>query len=156
MAEQVRSPSYRGRGFSGSPRRHRTAARMRFLWVGVSGYLATLAIRPRYGLPGLINTEGPDAVITQCGIFDWPALLSHAGAAKSSIGAEEVVVRLALPHVLCRGLVPFSVRVRLIQDRSRLYGRGRQGYQSHEGWNDRAHLSLFLGGNSEAVCWGDD
>ena len=119
---------------------------MRFLWVSVSGYLATLAIRPHYSLPGLINTEGPDAVITQRRIFDRAAFLSHAGAAKSSIGGEEVVVSLALPHVLCRGLVPFSVWVRLIRDRSRLYGRGRQGYQSHEGWNDRAHLSLFLGG----------
>jgi hypothetical protein len=129
---------------------------MCFLWVGVSGYLATLAIRPRYGLPGLINTERTNAVIAQCGIFDRPAFFSHAGATKSSIGGEKVVVSLALPHVLCRGLVPFSVRVRLIQDRSRLYGRGRQGYQSHERWNDDAHLSLFPGGNSEAVCWDDD
>jgi hypothetical protein len=125
---------------------------MRFLWVGVSGYLATLAIRPRYGLPGLINTEGPDAVITQCRIFDRAAFLSHAGAAKSSIGGEEAVVRLALPHVLRRRLVPFPVRVRLIQDWSRLYRCGRQSYQSHEGWNDYAHLSLFPGGNSKAVC----
>src|SRR3984893_7610961 len=79
----------------------------------VSDYLAMSAIRPRHGLSGLINTERPDAVIAQCGIFDRPALLSHAGAAKSSIGGEEMVVRLALPHVLCRRLVPFPVRVRL-------------------------------------------
>jgi hypothetical protein len=80
---------------------------MRFLWVGANGSLATSAIRPRYGLPGLINTEGPDAVIAQCGIFDRPAFLSHAGAAKRSIGGEEMIVRLAFPHVLCRGLVHF-------------------------------------------------
>ena len=43
----------------------------------------------------------------QCRIIDWPAFLSLAGAAKSSIGAEEAVVRLALPHVLRRGFVPF-------------------------------------------------
>src|ERR1700732_4523635 len=141
MAEQVRSPSYLGRGLLRDPRRYRTPARMRFLWVSVSGYLATLAIRPHYSLPGLINTEGPDAVITQRRIFDRAAFLSHAGAAKSSIGGEEVVVSLALPHVLCRGLVPFSGWVRLLRDRSRLYGRGRQSYQSHEGWTDHAHLS---------------
>ena len=57
----------------------------------------------------LIGAERAEAVATQRGIFDWPALLSHAGAAKSSIGAEEVVVRLALPQVL--GLSAYATKM---------------------------------------------
>jgi len=94
---EIRSPEYLGRGFFD----HQTSARV--------------------GLPGLIDTEGTEAVGPQAGISDRPAFLSHPRAAEARIGSEEIIVPLALRHVLCRRLTPFCVRVRLGRHRGRLY-----------------------------------
>ena len=97
---------------------------MRLWWLGAGGYPgpATNATRVPT-LPGLIDTESADAVGTQLGISDRPAFLSHTGVAEASTDAEEMIVPLALPHVLCRRLLPFPVWVRFCRSRGlRLYG----------------------------------
>src|SRR3984893_16072655 len=97
----------------------------------------------------LISAEGGDTAATQPRISDRPAFLSHAVGAEVAIGAEQVVVLLALPYVLCRGFV----RVCRAQVRSRLCGNSRQSCQAHECWKDHAHFSLFVRGEHEAVFW---
>src|SRR6266446_6714000 len=90
----------------------------------------------------LISTEGGNTAATQPGISDRPTFLFHAVGAEAAIGAEQVIVLLALPNVLCRGFV----RVCPALGRSRLDRSGRQSHQAHERWDDHAHFSLFIGG----------
>jgi hypothetical protein len=93
---------------------------------------------------GPIAIEGSDANVAQLGIIDdWVALLPYAVGPKSGIGPEEVVIPLALPHVLCRGLVRSARRVRLAREGDRPYRRSRQ---THNCRCDRA-LSLGSGTN---------
>src|SRR6202023_1551516 len=83
------------------------------------GFSIAAAVLPPHRL---ISAEGGDAAATQPGISDRPAFLSHAVGAEVAIGAEQVVVLLALPYVLCRGFV----RICLARVRSRLCGNSRQ------------------------------
>jgi hypothetical protein len=66
---------------------------------------------PTQFLPGLIGTEGPEAVGTQLGISDRPAFLPHPGCAKAVVGAHEMIVLLALADVLRRCFAPFRAVV---------------------------------------------
>src|SRR6266446_2361743 len=96
----------------------------------------------------LISTEGGNTAATQPGISDRPTFLFHAVGAEVAIGAEQVIVLLALPNVLCRGFVPFPVWVCIARVRSRLCRNSRQSCQAHERWNDNAHFSLFIWGGT--------
>src|ERR1700736_2088961 len=117
-ADRIRGPSYVGRGF-----------------------FIDAAVLPPHRL---ISAEGGDAAATQPGISDRPTFFSHAVGSEVAIGAEQVVVLVALPYVLCRGFV----RGCLAGVRSRLCRNSRQSCQAHERWNDHAHFSLFIWGGT--------
>src|ERR1700736_351654 len=74
-ADRIRGPSYVGRGF-----------------------FIDAAVLPPHRL---ISAEGGDAAATQPGISDRPTFFSHAVGSEVAIGAEQVVVLVALPYVLC-------------------------------------------------------
>ena len=118
---------------------------LRFPWLASAAPSDVSAIFRAYS-PGLINTEGTNAVGAQLGISYRPAFLSHPVRTKVGVVAYEMIVLLALADILRRRLAPFRVLVRIGWDQSCLNGGGRQSYQPYQRWNDHSHLSLFLGG----------
>jgi len=56
--------------------------------------------------------QGTETVGAQFRISDRPAFLSHPTGPIIAVGGNTMIVLLALPYVLRRGLVPFGVRVR--------------------------------------------
>jgi hypothetical protein len=60
----------------------------------------------------------------QPGVPDWPAFLFHSSLAEARVGADEVIILLALPHILGRGFVRFGMP--RIWDRGGLNRRGGQ------------------------------
>src|ERR1700730_4743692 len=74
------------------------------------GFLFDAPVLPPHGL---ISPEGGNTAATQPGIFDRPTFLFHSRSAEVAISTEQVIVLLALPHVLCWGFVPVCIaRVR--------------------------------------------
>jgi hypothetical protein len=70
----------------------------------------------------LIDVEGREAVVPKIGIIgDRAALFPHSVGPKARIGAEEVVIHLALPHVLRWCFVQSAGRVRLPRNGRRLH-----------------------------------
>jgi hypothetical protein len=89
----------------------------------------------------LVLMERPDAIVTQVAIIDdRPTFLVRAVAQKATIGTEEVVVPLALPHVLGRRLVGSAGRVRIARHGGRRNGRGRQSRQTNNCRKEDAHF----------------
>ena len=89
----------------------------------------------------LIFVERPDAIVTQVAIIDdRPTFLVRAVAQKATIGAEEVVVPLALPRVLCWLLVGSAGRVRIVRHGGRRNGRGRPSRQKNNCRKEDAHF----------------
>ena len=60
-------------------------------------------------LARFVLAERSQAAATQPGVSDRPALFFHSSRAKPRINADEVIILMALPHVLGRGFVRVGV-----------------------------------------------
>ena len=89
----------------------------------------------------LIYIERPDAIVTQIAVTnDRPAFFVRAVAQKATIGAEEVVVPLALPHIFGGRLVRSAGRLCIARHGGRRNGRGRQSRQTNSCRKEHAHF----------------